>query len=243
MSVKTQLSANKNQNTSYLSLPSKKRDFSCGETIRPGLQTVTIERPLKKRSSEVLHIEEIHSSEEAKDLLTTLSSWKEGAEALLKQAQEKQLPEIERYESSIEAAKAFIRAFSNFDTSKGSFLYVCFDRTNTMQGCMLLTPSYLADQIYASTGCLVIDLIMTNPSNIPSPLLETAIRISGVGTALIRKAEMKCESEQGEGLILKPDPSCIEFYKKNDFKGILLETIAKQKSFHMMKAPPFSKLS
>lgn len=174
--------------------------------------------PAHTAATKDLSVVRIDTITEIQKLIPTLINWRKEAKRRFEQATKK--TDSARYESAREASNAFIRDFSSPKDFNERFYLVCYDANKQMQGCMLLSPAYLEGPVYEKMPYLVIDPLMTNPSNIPSSLIQTAQRISGVGSSLIKKAEEICRSESADGLILHPDPSSIEFYRHMGFEEI-----------------------
>jgi GNAT superfamily N-acetyltransferase len=176
-------------------------------------------KPINKHTHH-LQVVQIETIEKINELIPTLANWRAKAMCLLAQAERQEIPESDRYESARDATTALIRDFSSPTNFSEKFYLACYDADEQLQGCMLLTPSYLAGHLYEGMPYIVIDQLLTNPSNISSSLIHASQRISGVATALINKAEEICQAEKADGLILHPDPSAIGFYKRLRFQEI-----------------------
>lgn len=190
--------------------------------------TDTTMEPLKKMRKGNLRVVQMNTPEELCKLVPILTEWKKTAEILHQQAVQQKISESDEYNSAKEAAHGFEREFSSPVDFSDKFYFACYD-DNQLEGCMFLLPSIKANYPFTKyPRYLVIDLIMTNPNNISSSLMEMATRTSGVGSALIRKAEHLAKSENFHGLILYPYPSAIGFYKRMGFK-MLNDDLMKKK--------------
>jgi len=184
----------------------------------------SLTQPLEDKKN--LHVRQIFSSLKIKTVIHILQSWDKSAKQFIQKAQVKNPSEASRYESAHQAAKALIRDFSKRLDFKEKFYLACYDSDEQIQGIMVLTPAYKAGKPYQELPYLIIDLMLANPEHIySSVLLPTARKISGIGEALIQRAEKICLQEQADGLILVPDPSSKGFYHHMGFEemGIFMK--------------------
>jgi hypothetical protein len=157
-----------------------------------------------------LNVTQINSVSEIQEIAkTVILSWRLQAEALWKSAEEQQLPEIQKYADAFEVSKDLLEDFQNPCTFRQEYL-VCKDKQGQLQGCMVLS-----ELIRAGTHkSIMINFLMTRPTNIPSKLIDLADRVSGVGSILVRAAEVVCKNKQFDEVFLYPSKSSIVFYKK-----------------------------
>lgn len=124
------------------------------------------------------------------------------------------------YRSAYETSQAFIRQCGTQNQFHADQHWeLCYDSDRNLQGAMFLSPAYASNPIYCDNyrPYMVVELLMTHPLNIDSPLAATVETVRGVGRALIGQAQKICVADQADGLVSRPDPSSTVFWQKLGF--------------------------
>jgi len=89
-------------------------------------------------------------------------------------------------------------------------IYVCKDQQNRVQGLCLA---------YLYKNELEIDLLITHPLNLDSPLNEKKYQVRGAGTALLNYAEKRASEIEKREIYLTSSRSSTPFFKNRGFQA------------------------
>ena len=166
-----------------------------------------------------LRVHRFSSSEEIQTFTHTLIKWSQQAQALWEASERERYDETALYWGSLSISNLLVQKFTKPDLDKNEY-YVCLDQSDNPQGCMVLSQKRAAHPDGAYRNHVEIKLLMTDPDNIASPISDLARRVSGVGSALERIAEMVCIEKNLDGVILDPLQTAVGFYIRHEFSHL-----------------------
>ena len=135
---------------------------------------------------------------------------------------------LEMSQDICERALVHIREF--YDSE---IYYLCLQKeTEKVEGIMVISAdkTILGKRRYVS-----VELLMTNPKNIPHPSLPKMEKVRGAGSLLLKQAERIARVSHMSGVALIPVTEAMQFYYTFGFRAVSKQWRTDRDEFHMVK--------
>lgn len=177
--------------------------IQASQPVSTSLYASAIQKPEIHTVPPSLHIEKINICDypSAKKVA---SAWKKAAKEKSRVAKKEK--EKDQFDDCEWVSGMFQKIFAN---KPAGYAFVCKDEKGNYQGMMHLSvnPEYVK-----------IDFLVTNPTNIRSSVNASETKkVTGAGTALLKKAEQIAVENGKSEIKLTSRPSALAFYIKNGF--------------------------